>query len=152
MSEGTAEGVSDAQAPLPLPHQPPPLAQALQLIAEASSGRFVISHRPRAGERRNAVLEQDTLGLPHLLWGRLRQQLVELAPTADQLVQLGGWIGAGGWAHLQPAVTPDYLVGHWHEGLTQAAAWDGKALSRRGLAQGVANVDADTQKAYRGAF
>lgn len=114
------------EPPTPGGHQR--LIKALELLRDRSSSRFVISHKSKARERRNACEEQQTLGLPLQLWQRLREVLEELDPDEEQIGKMARWIGAGGWGHLKPCVTPDYLVNHWHEGLTQASAWDGGPL------------------------
>lgn len=119
---------------------PAPLGRALELIRDHSCSRFVVSHVTRTRERRNGALEQATMGLPQVLWDRLRHSMTELGVTEEQAVQLGKWIAAGGWKHLDK-VTPDYLLNHLSDGLTRAMAWDGTALGGKRSQQDQAASD-----------
>jgi hypothetical protein len=129
--QGQAQGQYTGQGQEPETRDVPEIAlrKALELLQELGGGRFAISHKTRPRERRNAAQEQATLGLPGAIWTQLKTLLAELQPTEQEIRRMGEWIAGGGWAHL-PTVTPDYLIKHWHDGLTQAAAWDGRTRTK----------------------
>ena len=106
------------------------LRAMLGAIAEASNKRFVVTWKRPARAHGLGAGADDTMGLPLNIWRELTQAFNNSEAELEHCEKLGRWIGAGGWSHLQPTVTPEYLIKHLHEGLTKSQAWDGQPLTQ----------------------